>query len=67
MAGDARDLPLSAIESKAEFVVYSSHLGSVAQEATATDAVRALIDHLRKYPRSDAAIYRRSTESWRIF
>ena len=67
MAGDARDLPLGLINSTAEFVVFSHDIGIVAQDATATDAVHALMNHLREFPRSDAAIFRRSVSTWRIY
>jgi hypothetical protein len=67
MAGDARDLPLTMIDSKSEFVVFSNHLGRVAEEATATDAVRKLLAHLKKFPGSDAALYKRSPDAWRVF
>jgi hypothetical protein len=77
MAGDARDLPLSAIDSRSEFVVFSHRLGEfvvfshrlglIGELATASDAVRKLVEHLRALPGSDAAVFKRTQLAWKIF
>jgi hypothetical protein len=67
MAGDARDLPMSAIDSRSEFVVFSHRLGLIGELATASDAVRKLVDHLRALPGSDAAVFKRTQLAWKIF
>ena len=66
MAGDARDLPLSAIDSKSDYLVYSHHLGIRAERITATDAVRFLLQHMQAHPKSDAIVLKRTIDAWRI-
>jgi hypothetical protein len=66
MAGDARDLPLSTINSKSDYVVYSGHLGVLAECITATDAVKFLLQHMRAHPRSDAIVLKKTAQAWRI-
>jgi hypothetical protein len=67
MAGDARDLPITMIDSRSQYVVFSHRLGLVAEQSTASDAVRKLMEHLRIHPGSDAALFKRSADAWRIF
>lgn len=66
MPGDARDLPLSVIESSFDFVVYSDHLGLIAEKASEEEAMRSLQQHQRRHPKSDAAVFKRSKDAWRI-
>jgi hypothetical protein len=66
MPGDARDLPLSVIDSHLAFVVYSDHLGLIAEKADEDEAMRSLEQHQRRHPKSDAAVFKRSKDAWRI-
>ena len=66
MAGDARDLPLSAIVSGSDYLVYSDHLGVIAECSTATDAARFLLQHIHRHPKSDAVVLKRTIDAWRI-
>ena len=66
MPGDARDLPLSVIDAETEFVVYSGHLGLLAEVETAAEGMAFLGKHQKKHPKSDANVFQRGETAWHI-
>jgi hypothetical protein len=62
---DPQNIPLSVIPSVAQFVVFCPHERLVSEHSTEKEASRALVTKLKTD--SEAAIYVREENCWRLF
>jgi hypothetical protein len=62
---DPQNIPFSVIPSVAQFVIFCPHEGLVSEHPTGKEASRALVTKLKTD--SEAAIYVREQDCWRLF
>ena len=59
-------MPLDTIPCSEEYAVYSKNEGMVSAEPTMIGAIRAFALHALAHPKTDAVIYKRETEGWKV-